>query len=160
DVRAIPERLQEPVGEAEEQHVMDRTLPEVVVDPEDRRFVERPEEDTVELPRRGAVVTERFLDDHARPLHRPRLAELVDDQLEERGWTREVVRGPAGGPELPADGLEGGGVPVVAVHVAKPLVELAEGLGIEPAVALDAVLGAGPELLESPAGLGHADDRN
>ena len=40
DVVAIPERLQERIGEAEEQHVLDRPLPKVMVDAEDRRFVE------------------------------------------------------------------------------------------------------------------------
>ena len=37
DMVAVPERLQERVGEAEEEHVVHRPLAQVVVDAEDRR---------------------------------------------------------------------------------------------------------------------------
>ena len=40
DVLAVPERFQERVGEAEEDHVVHRPLAEVVVDAEDVIFVE------------------------------------------------------------------------------------------------------------------------
>src|SRR5262249_7334421 len=152
--------FQEAVSEAEEEHVIHRALAEVVVDSENRRLVEGSEEHLVELPSRCGVAAERFLDDDPRSLHRAGLAQLLDDHSEEGGWNRQVVRGPAGGSKLSANGLECRGVLVVAVHVAKPRVEPGERLRVESAMALDAVFGAGPQLLEIPAGLRHADDRN
>ena len=66
DVLAVPERLEERVGEAEEQHVVHRPLAEVVVDAEDVRLVEGAEQDRVQRARRGEVAAERLLDDDAR----------------------------------------------------------------------------------------------
>ena len=56
--------------------------------------------------------------------------------------------------------LKRGRVVVVAVDIAQQAAQLVERRGIEPAVLLDAVAGPGPELVEIPAGLGHADDRH
>ena len=64
DVVAVPERLVEPVGEAQGEDVLDRLLAEEVVDPEDLRVVERPVEGVVELDGRVVVVAERLLEDH------------------------------------------------------------------------------------------------
>ena len=71
DVLAVPERFEERVREAEEQHVVDRALAEVVVDPEDVALVERAEQDPVELARRGEVLAERLLDDDAGAVAQP-----------------------------------------------------------------------------------------
>ena len=103
---------------------------------------------------------ERLLDDDAGAVGAARLAELLDDQPEQHGRDGEVVRGPLGGAELLAEGLERRRVLVVAVDVAQQAAQLVERRGIEPAVLLEAVLGAGLELVEVPAGLGHADDRH
>ena len=63
DVVAVPDRLEERVGEAEEEQVLHRPLAEIVVDPEDRLFVEVAQQDRVQLPRRREVPAERLLDD-------------------------------------------------------------------------------------------------
>src|SRR2546425_8771361 len=160
DVIAVPERLQESVGEAEEEHVVYRPLAEVVVDPEDRCLIEGAEQDPVELLRGGDVVAERFLDDDAGAVRAARLAELLHDQLEQHGRDGQVVRRPSGGAQLFADGLERRRVLVVAVDVAQQAAQLAERRGIEAPVLFEAVLGTGLELLELPAGLRHADDRH
>src|SRR5213083_1328277 len=68
DVIPVPEGLEEGVREPEEEHVVHRPLPEVVVDPEDRRLVESSEQNPVELPRGSDVVAERLLDDDAAAL--------------------------------------------------------------------------------------------
>ena len=70
------------------------------------------------------------------------------------------MRRPLGGAKLSADGLERRRVLVVAVDVAQQAAQRVERRGIEPAVLLEAVLGAGLELVERPAGLRHADDRH
>jgi hypothetical protein len=156
----VPEGLQEGIGKTEEEHVVHRPLPEVVVDPEDRCFVEGSEQDPVELPRGGDVVAERLLDDDAGAVHTARLGELVHDQFEHHGRDGKVVRRPPGGTELFADGLERRRVLVVAIDVAQQAAQLTERRGIEPSVLLGAVLGTGLELFEVPAGLRHADDRH
>ena len=54
DVVAVPDRLQEGVGEAEEMQVLDRVLAEIMVDAKDRRLVEVAQQDAIESPRRIA----------------------------------------------------------------------------------------------------------
>ena len=65
DMVAIPERFQERIGEAEEEHVVHRPLAQVMVDAEDRLLVEGAEQGAVERLRREEIVTERFFNDDA-----------------------------------------------------------------------------------------------
>src|SRR5262249_47481820 len=58
-----------------------------------------------------------------------------------------------------ADGLERRRILIVAVDVAQQVAELVERRAVDPAVLVEAVLGAGAELLEVPTRLGDADDR-
>ena len=67
DVLAAPERLEERVGEAEDEQVLHRLLAEVVVDAEDLRLVEGRGDRVVERARAREVVPERLLEDDARP---------------------------------------------------------------------------------------------
>jgi hypothetical protein len=71
-VIAIPERLEERVREAEEEHVVHRPLPEVVVDPKDRRLVEGSQQDPVQQIPRDVVEPEALAQvvQHLRCLHR------------------------------------------------------------------------------------------
>src|SRR4029078_10904528 len=62
--------------------------------------------------------------------------------------------------ELLADRLEGRGVLVVTVHVAQQSAQLRKRRAREPAVLFQTLLGPGPELIDAPAGLGHADHRH
>ena len=74
DVVAVPERLQERVGEAEDEHVVHRPLAEVVVDAEDAALGKGCVQDPVELLRRRQVVSERLFDDDASAFGRPDFA--------------------------------------------------------------------------------------
>src|SRR5262249_24989741 len=65
DVMAVPERLQERILEAKEDHVMHWPLTQVMVDAEDRLLVKGREQDPIEFLRRGEVMSKRLLDDHA-----------------------------------------------------------------------------------------------
>ena len=67
DEVAVPDRLEQRVGEPQRHQVLDGLLAQVVVDPEHLRLVEHVEHLGVELARRGEVVAERLLD------HDPRL---------------------------------------------------------------------------------------
>src|SRR5207237_365669 len=64
-VVAVPDRLEERVREAEEEEVLHRLLPEVVVDAEDGALVEDPVQRRVQRPRRGEVAAEGLLEDYA-----------------------------------------------------------------------------------------------
>ncbi len=67
DELAVPDRLEDAVREAQRQHVLDRLLAEVVVDPEDLVLAEPAVEQVVQLARGGEVVAERLLDDQPHP---------------------------------------------------------------------------------------------
>src|SRR5207247_10052325 len=66
DVVAVPDRLEEGVGEAKHCEVLDGPLPEVMVDAEDVRLVERRVERGVERARRLEIPPEGLPDDPAR----------------------------------------------------------------------------------------------
>src|SRR5262252_3227909 len=65
DMVAVPERLQERIRETEVADVMDRPLPEVMVDAEDRRLRESRQQGLVEPLRRCEIRTEGLFDDDA-----------------------------------------------------------------------------------------------
>src|SRR5579862_5570573 len=65
DLVTVPERLQERVREAKEDHVMHRPLPKVMVDAEDGGLVKDCEQSAVKLLCRGPVVSERLFDNNA-----------------------------------------------------------------------------------------------
>src|SRR4029077_12057051 len=93
-VGSVSGRLEERVREAEEQEVLHRLLPEIVVDAEDRRLVEDAMERRVQGPGRGQGAAERLLQDDPRALRAPGLAETLDDRGEEARRDREVVERP------------------------------------------------------------------
>ena len=105
-VAAVPDRLEDPVPEAEDQDVADRLLAQVVVDPVDLRLAEDLADLAVEPDRRVQVAPERLLDHDPSPagpvllVVQPDAAELGDD-LGERGRLGGQVEDPvAGGPAL------------------------------------------------------------
>ena len=65
DVAAIPDRLEDPVGEPQHLEVLHRLLAEIVVEAEDLRLVEGGGHLAVQLQRRVEVVPERLLDHQA-----------------------------------------------------------------------------------------------
>ena len=64
---AVPQRLEDAVGEAEDEDVLDRLLAEVVIDPVDLVLAEDLRDQLGSGPGRAQVVPERLLDDDARP---------------------------------------------------------------------------------------------
>src|SRR5262249_39594909 len=160
DAIPVPERLDEAVGEADEQHVMHRPFAQVMVDAEDRALVEAAEQRAVEGLGRREIATERLFDDHASAVRAAQSTQLIDDQRKQRWRYREVVGRTLGGAELFANGLERARLPVVAIDVAQQPAQLRERHGIESAVLLDAVAGSRPELVQRPARFRHADDRH
>src|SRR6185503_19176622 len=157
DVLPIPQRLEERVGEAEEEQVLDGVLAQIVIDVEHAGFVEAAMHGRVQSARRGQILTERLLDHDASTGRAPRLAELIDDGLEEARRDGQVVRRVTRVPQLLAQALEGPRIGVIAVDVVQHADQASERVGIETAVPLDAVAGARLQLIARPAGLGDAN---
>src|ERR1044071_3879018 len=82
DVVAVPERFQDGVGEPEEEHIVHRPFPEIVIDSEDRGLVESTEQSLIERSRRGQAMTERSLDDDAGARCAISCGQLFDDSGE------------------------------------------------------------------------------
>ncbi len=156
---AIPDRFIDRVGKARVEDVLHRLLAEIVVDAEDIVFGEIMIEDAAQRGRRFAVAAERLLHHEPRILGAARFGELRRHLGEQRRWDGEIVQGALGIAHLLAQLREHIRIGIVAVHVAQLAQELLEGIGVDvAAMRLDAVGRALLELVEAPAGLGHADN--
>ena len=71
DVIAIPDRLENRIGEAEEQDVLDGLFTEIMIDTVDLIFLERLMDDVIERLRRTEIVAEGFLDNQTAASHLP-----------------------------------------------------------------------------------------
>ena len=92
DVLAVPQRLEEAVGEPQGQQVERRFLAEEVVDPEDLVLGEDLVQRVVERAGRAQVRAERLLHDHAGTLDEPGLAEHAHDRARGRRRHRQIVQ--------------------------------------------------------------------
>ena len=102
DVIAVPQRLENAVGESENENVLNRLFAEVVVDPINLAFGEHGQNVTVEGLRRWQIDAERLFDDHPSPMpvllaHEIGGAELLHDRGEHLGRRREVEQNVAVG---------------------------------------------------------------
>src|SRR5437764_9114559 len=96
DEVSVPDRLENAVGEAEGQDVLDGLFAQVVIDAEHLRLAEHRTDGVVKVPSRLKIHTERFLDDQTNEgalgasLVQPRRAKLGRDVLEQFGGCREI----------------------------------------------------------------------
>jgi hypothetical protein len=90
DVRGVPHRLEEPVGEAQPEDVQHRALAEEVVHPVHVVLRHEPREELVEAPGGLAVGPERLLHDEAGAGGQLALRQCVAGALGGRGRQREV----------------------------------------------------------------------
>ena len=129
DVAVVPHRLEDAVGEAQDEDVLDGLLAEVVIDPIDLLLGKHREQNAVELPPRLEVVPEGLLDDDAHPAFFDRREALrpepADDRLVGVGRRREVEDAVGRSAPLLLDRLERDpqaaveiGVAEIAGHVA------------------------------------------
>ena len=162
DVPAVPEGLENRVGETQDEEILDGLLAEVVVDAEDLGFAEIPGGDGVEVDGGVEVLAEGLLDDDlalevgAEPAGgEAGLAEVLEDGLEDGRRGRDVedqLQGAArfllGGGDLLLERGEGGRVVVAAGLVGRVLLDALPDLGAEIAAGelLDVGGRLGPEL--------------
>ena len=113
DVLAVPERLEDAVGEAQDQDVLDGLLAEIVVNPVDLPLAEHPRDQPVQLLGALEVAAEGLLDDDPREAvaapRQPRSAQVGHDRRVEarrRRAIEEPVRVPLEG--LAQARVEGG----------------------------------------------------
>ena len=153
-VAAVPDRLEDPVGEAECQDVLNGLLAQVVVDAEDLGFPKDLEEPQVQVPGGVEVPAEGLLHDEATALSallpvQAGGAELAGDVQEVAGGAREIEedasrgapRGADLGQRLPETG-EAVGIVEVAAHPAntraqrrpEPRVDRLAGVGLQGGV--------------------------
>ena len=104
DPVAVPDRLEQPVGEAERHDALHRVLAEKVVDAEDLVLVQPALDAGVQFARGVQAMAERLLDHHAAP--EPALAVLVLGLIDELRFVELLHRGaekPVGDREIEDD---------------------------------------------------------
>ena len=162
DVATVPERLEDRVGETQDEEVLDGLLAEIVVDAEDLRLAEIAGGDGVEMDGGGEVLAERLLDDDLAfefgaeaAAGEAGLSEILKDRLEDRGGSRDVEdqleRTPGallGGGDLLLKGGEGLGVIVTTGLIGSVILDALPDIGAELAARelLDVGGGLGAEL--------------
>jgi hypothetical protein len=91
---AAPRPLDHRVGKPEDQDVLHRLLPHVMVDPEDPRLFEDLAHDSAEPARARQVVPDRLLEHDPRVRSQARLADPPDDRRERRGRRGAIEQQP------------------------------------------------------------------
>jgi hypothetical protein len=158
-VVGVPDRLEEPVGEAKVEQVLYRFLAEVVVDPEDPCLVEDPVERRVEATRLREVPPEGLLDDDPCPVGAMRLAEQRDHGAKVRWRDGQVVQWALRRAQLGPQATERVGIVVGPVDEAELTMEAAEDPAIPDALGGQALRGALAERGQV-AMASQADDRH
>ena len=109
DVPRVPQRREHPVGQPEGKQILDRLLPEIVIDAVDLLLPPVLQERLIQGPGRGEIPAERLLDDDPLLPRHPGEAggiELLVDQREEIGGDRQIEERIAGGANLRTDTVD------------------------------------------------------
>ena len=125
DVGAVPQRLEQRIGEAQREQVLDRFLAEIMVDPEGAVLGERRRHRIIDFAARFEVAAERLLERHAHGRAgqaRPR--QPVDRRLEQR-WRGRQEDGDAVAriADRPGQPLEAAGIVDVERNIMEPAEE-------------------------------------
>ena len=148
------------VGEAKVHEVLNGFLPEVMVDPEDRRFRKRPMQCSVQRLGGGEVSAEWLFDDDARAVMTVRPGQPFGHGREQLRRNREVIQRPTRSAERGSQLPERLGIVVVAVDVLQVRRQRGKRARIDAAVLLETVVRARSECVEVHRRLRHADDRH
>jgi hypothetical protein len=116
-VLAVPDRLEDRVGEAQVQDLVQAHLPKEVVDPVELRLVEVGVDLLVQGAGGGDVVAEGLLDHHPGPLGQAGVGQALDDGAEQERRDLQVEDRGGGAADSVGDAPEGGRVAEVAREV-------------------------------------------
>ncbi len=116
DVVAVPDRLEDAVGEAEDEQVLHGFLAQIVIDAIDLVLLQDLVGDLVEVARGFQILTEGFLDDHATPpighLGHAGLAQAAESRLIDERRCRQIIETVAA-------------IPILGFDLGQPRLELA-----------------------------------
>ena len=158
DEVAVPDRLEQGVGEPEHQDVLDPVLAEEVVDAEHRGLGEVPVEHLVELERGAAITPEGLLDHHLGAGVEPHAGEPLDDLLEQDRRDGQVEEGVLDAGQQVGDGAERPLVAVVAADVAEARCEAVPHHRVDVGLGGHGIVRVAPEGLVVPLRRRHPDD--
>ena len=114
---AVPDRLEDRVGEPGVHDVLHRFLAQIVVDPIDPILGEVPVKHCIKPGCRGGIATEGLLHHDPRPLGAARGRQALSDHLEERRRDRQVIDRSLSRTKLGAQPEECVLVAVVTTHI-------------------------------------------
>ena len=162
-VVAVPHRLQQGVGEPEDQEVFHALLAEVVVDAEDPLLGKHGVQGRVELDGAAKVATERLLDHDAAALVEADRRQRLGDRREHRGRNRHVEHGDLARVlvERAQQRVPRIGIAVIALDQVEPLHHRLDDIGVGVGLGLeDGFASIFAERLVGPVAAGDADDRD
>ncbi len=157
----VPQRLEQGVGEAQGQEVLDRLLAQIVVDAEDLALAESAAEGVVDHLAGGQVAADRLFHDHpAARLDQTGFAQMGADGVIEAGRGGQIEDGLAGAAEQVGEILEGLRLLGVEGMVVEPRAELGPGFVGEVAAGaqLDRRFHVGDEGLMGQGGARRAEN--
>jgi hypothetical protein len=160
DIVAVPDRLQESIGEPEIKQVLDRFLAEIVVDAEDGFLIEDQVQHPVQPPRRLEVPPEGLFHHQACALSAAGLFKPLYDRFKHGRRDGKVMERMVEAGQLLLQLVESGLISIVAAYVVQKSGQFRECLFIDlPHSGLDAVMGTLPQLLHRPVVVSDPDDR-
>ena len=103
----------------------------------------------VQFQRRIEVVPERLFDHDPRVIAASRLGQVLGDHSKQARRNRQIMQRLFGFAQLLAHLGESGGVAIIAVHIVQQTGQFVERVLVDAAMMLQAVLGAGLELIQT-----------
>jgi hypothetical protein len=160
DVIAVPDRLQEAVGEPVVQEILHRLLAEVVIDPEDGRLGKELVQRAIERLSGGEVAAERLLHDDAPVDGGTHPSQTGDYGGEEAGRDCQIKERPLAADQRIPQSLVGARILVVSPDKAEQPAQFLKRGRVEGTVLLHAIARSVPKLVQAVVGTGHPHDRH
>src|SRR5581483_7977489 len=92
DIVAVPDWLQKRIGKAEVEQILHWFLAEVMIDPENLRFLKGLVENSVEGLRGGKIATKRLFDDYTTALVTACICQAFDDSRKHRWRDGKIIK--------------------------------------------------------------------
>src|SRR5262249_18048937 len=139
DIIAVPNRLQETIGKAEIEKILDWFLAEEMIDAANGRLGEELVDRTVQRLRRKEVAPEGFFDNDATAFCAARFGQAFRDSCKHARRYSEIMQRPLGLTKNLTQAFVRGLIAVIPIDVLKAHNKLSEGIGVELTVLLNTV---------------------